>query len=80
MANFLGVTASNGAKVKEDKVQELRKYLSTFATNGEDGDMVQIEETPPTIYIYGYDWFQAHRYVEDSVDREIDFDTEVTEV
>jgi hypothetical protein len=79
MANFLSVTASNGAEVKEDKIQELKKYLSTFATNGEDGDMVQIEETPFKIYIYGYDWFQAHRYNEDSVNEEIDFDTEVTE-
>jgi hypothetical protein len=79
MANFLGITASNGAEVKEDKIQELKMYISTFATSGEDWDMVQIEETPPKIYIYGYDWFQAHRYVEGGVNGEIDFDTEVTE-
>jgi hypothetical protein len=79
MANFLGITASNGAEIKVEKILELEKYLSTFATSGEDGDMVHIEDTPSKIYVYGYDWFQAHRYVEGSVSEEIDFDTEVTE-
>lgn len=46
MATFLSVTASSGAEVKEEKIRELRTYLSTFVTTGEDGEMVHLEEAP----------------------------------
>jgi hypothetical protein len=77
VANFLGVTASNGAEVKEDKIQELKEYLSAFATSGEEGEMVQIEEKPPKIFIYGYGWFSVYKMEEDDVIP--NYDEEVTE-
>ena len=76
MATFVGVTTSSGAKIKEEKIQELRTYLSMFNTAGEDGEMVHLEETSFTIDIYGYGWLYVSRYIEGSVPEANDFEAE----
>lgn len=68
MADFHGITASSGAKVKKGKVKELRKYLKKYLTLGADccGEEVVAEVTKTNDFgkegkdhylnIYGYAW------------------------
>jgi len=82
MANFEGVTASSGAAIKPEKLEELMTYLEGFSACGEDGDMVKIEGN--TIQIYGYDWFAVYEKYEvinsdTPEEKEVDYDNDVTD-
>ncbi len=61
MANFIGTTVSNEAIVKADKLKDLKKYLTTVTTAGEDGELIHLEEYQgkTVLTVYGYDFFSV---------------------
>lgn len=71
MANFIGVTASSGAKIKSDMLEALKALIEKYDFSGwpptieetEDGACIQID---------GYDWFDAQPI--ESEDCESDFE------
>jgi hypothetical protein len=54
MANFIGVTASSGAKIKAGKKEEVEKLIAEYPTMMEDG-CIELD-AQGHIHIYGYDW------------------------
>ena len=56
MANFIGVTASSGAKIKAGKKEEVEKLIAEYPTMMEDGHIEL--DAQGHIHIYGYDWLQ----------------------
>lgn len=51
MADFIGTTSSNDAKIKKGKEKELQAYID----ENEYGDATPVIENG-TISVYGYDW------------------------
>ena len=80
MANFIAVTASSGARIKDGKRKELEAYLEKYSTDSEDGELAKIEDgEEPTLEIYGYGWFTVwEKFTNEDGEEEIDFDTEKT--
>ena len=72
MANLEAVTASNGAKIKRGKKDELEKYLQKYYVD--DGVTAHVEEGN-ILVLYGYETLQAFPVT----DGEADYDTDVTE-
>jgi len=56
MANFMGITTSNGAKVKKGKEKELKTYLKKYVSFGQDssGEEVTSDIENGFLYLYGY--------------------------
>ncbi len=63
MANLEAVTTSNGARIKQDKKDELEKYLQKYYVG--TGDMT-VSTEGGVLEIYGYDVMQAYLIEDDS--------------
>lgn len=61
MANFEGVTASNGAKIIPGKENEVEELLNAYNPSGEITMIVENGH----ISIYGYDWIYMEKVDED---------------
>lgn len=77
MANFCGITASNGVKVKN--VKKLQNYLSGFTFGSEGSIEHSLDES--MLYLWGNDWFSVYPLAKSSnglpdPDGEIDHDNE----
>jgi len=52
MADFLGVTASSGAKIKKDKIKEVKKLMDKY----DFSQALECQINNGIIEIWGYDW------------------------